>query len=33
VGRSDAAIHQIVNIMGRVRSCSPEGGVPGFPRC
>jgi len=33
VGRSDAAIHQIVNIMGRVRSCSPEGSVPGVPRC
>ena len=33
VGRSDAAIHQIVNIMGRVRSCSPAGSVPGVPRC
>ncbi len=33
VGRSDAAIHQIVNIMGRVRSCSPAGGIPGLPRC
>lgn len=33
VGRSDAAIHQIVNIMGRVRSCSPGGSVPGLPRC
>ena len=33
VGRSDAAIHHIVNIMGRVRSCSPAGSVPGVPRC
>lgn len=33
VGRSDAAIHQIVNIMGRVRSCSPAAVVPGYPRC
>jgi type IV fimbrial biogenesis protein FimT len=33
VGRSDAAIHQIVNIMGRVRSCSPAGSVAGYPRC
>ena len=33
VGRGDAAIHQIVNIMGRVRSCSPAGSVPGMPHC
>ncbi len=33
VGRNDAAIHQIVNIMGRVRSCSPAGAVPGYPTC
>ena len=33
VGRSSAAIHQVVNIMGRVRSCSPGGGFPGVPRC
>ena len=33
VGRGDAAIHQIVNIMGRVRSCSPAGTVAGYPRC
>ena len=33
VGQSDAAIHQIVNIMGRVRSCSPAAVVPGYPRC
>ena len=32
VGRSNAAIHQVVNIMGRVRSCSPTG-VNGYPSC
>lgn len=29
-GRS---IHLVVNIMGRVRKCSPDGAVPGYPRC
>lgn len=33
IGRSKAAIHQIVNIMGRVRSCSPTASVPGYPSC
>ena len=28
-----AGIHQIVNIMGRVRACSPAGAVPGYPAC
>lgn len=27
------AIRQVVNIMGRVRSCSPEGGVAGYKAC
>ncbi|MBI3366932.1 MAG: hypothetical protein HY021_00285 [Burkholderiales bacterium] len=27
------ALHQIVNIMGRTRSCSPEGAVAGYPAC
>lgn len=27
------AIHQVVNVMGRVRSCSPGGAMPGYPRC
>lgn len=31
--RSGAAIHQIVNIMGRVRACSPERAVAGLPAC
>jgi type IV fimbrial biogenesis protein FimT len=30
-GRDGSAIHQIVNIMGRVRSCSPT--LPGYRRC
>jgi type IV fimbrial biogenesis protein FimT len=33
VGRSNNAIHQIVNIMGRVRSCAPAPGLAGYPRC
>jgi type IV fimbrial biogenesis protein FimT len=32
-GRSGAAVHQIVNVMGRVRSCSPEPALPGFRAC
>ncbi len=27
------AIHHVVNIMGRVRSCSPEGALPGYRPC
>ena len=27
------AIHQVVNIMGRVRSCSPAGQLNGLPQC
>ena len=27
------AIHHVVNIMGRVRSCSPQGAVPGYRAC
>ena len=27
------AIHQVINIMGRVRSCTPSGGVGGLPVC
>ena len=32
-GRSGAAIHQIVNVMGRVRSCSPAPALPGYRSC
>jgi type IV fimbrial biogenesis protein FimT len=27
------AIHQVVNVMGRVRACSPHGRVPGVKAC
>ena len=27
------AVHHIVNVMGRVRSCSPGGAMPGWPAC
>jgi type IV fimbrial biogenesis protein FimT len=33
VGRSNAAIHQVVNIMGRVRTCAPAPGLAGYARC
>ena len=33
LGRQGRAIHQVINVMGRVRSCTPAGGVPGYPVC
>jgi type IV fimbrial biogenesis protein FimT len=33
VGARGSAVHHIVNVVGRVRSCSPEGAVPGYSRC
>ncbi|MBX3636666.1 MAG: GspH/FimT family pseudopilin [Rubrivivax sp.] len=33
VGRSGAAVHQVVNLMGRVRSCTPTPTLFGYPRC
>ena len=32
VARSGATVHQVVNIMGRTRTCSPNG-FPGYPAC
>ncbi len=32
VARSGAAVHQVVNIMGRTRACSPNS-VPGYAAC
>jgi type IV fimbrial biogenesis protein FimT len=32
-GRSGSAIHQVVNIMGRVRSCSPTPALSGYKAC
>ena len=33
IGAHGAAVHHIVNVVGRVRSCSPEGVVPGYAAC
>jgi type IV fimbrial biogenesis protein FimT len=33
IGQNGAAVHQVVNIMGRVRSCSPGAKVPGYKAC
>ena len=33
VGARGGAVHHVVNVVGRVRSCSPEGAVPGYSRC
>lgn len=30
---SGSAIHQIINVMGRVRTCSPAPALPGFKAC
>jgi type IV fimbrial biogenesis protein FimT len=32
-GRRGGALHQIVNVMGRVRTCSPNGAVAGVRPC
>ncbi len=33
VAGTPGAIHHVVNVMGRVRSCSPEGSFPGYRTC
>lgn len=33
IAQSGATIHQVVNVMGRVRSCSPAPGLAGYKRC
>ena len=33
IDRQGRAIHQVVNVMGRVRTCSPGGQVPGLRAC
>lgn len=33
IGPDQRAVHLVVNIMGRVRSCSPAAAVPGYKRC
>lgn len=32
-GPQNRAVHQMVNLMGRVRSCSPQGAVSGYRAC
>ncbi len=32
-GKSGATLHQVVSLMGRVRTCSPERSLPGHPAC
>jgi type IV fimbrial biogenesis protein FimT len=33
LGTGARAVHHIVNIMGRVRSCSPQAAMPGYRAC
>lgn len=33
IGSDGRAVHHVVNVMGRVRSCSPDGAVPGYRAC
>lgn len=33
VATDGRAIHQVVNIMGRVRACAPAGSIGGLPAC
>jgi type IV fimbrial biogenesis protein FimT len=33
VGRDGRAVHQVVSVMGRVRSCAPAPGLPGYRAC
>ena len=32
-GAGNQSVHQIINIMGRVRACTPAGAMSGFPAC
>ena len=33
IGARGSAVHHVVNVVGRVRSCSPGGVVPGYSPC
>jgi type IV fimbrial biogenesis protein FimT len=33
VGAQGRAVHHVINVMGRVRSCSPLGAMPGYRNC
>lgn len=32
-GMRERAVHHVVNVMGRVRSCSPQAAMPGYRAC
>ena len=33
IGQQGRAVHHVINVMGRVRSCSPQGAMPGYRAC
>ena len=33
IGTRDRAVHHVINIRGRVRSCSPNAAMPGYRAC
>ena len=33
LGADSRAVHHVVNLMGRVRSCSPQAAMPGYRAC
>ena len=33
MGRDGRAVHAVVNIMGRMRMCTPSAGLTGYPAC
>ena len=33
IGTDGRAVHHVINVMGRVRSCSPQAAMPGYRAC
>lgn len=33
IGSDGRALHQVVNVMGRIRTCSPQRSMPGYRAC
>jgi type IV fimbrial biogenesis protein FimT len=33
IGADGRAVHQVVNVLGRVRACSPQRALPGYRAC
>lgn len=33
IGTQGRAVHHVINVMGRVRSCSPQAAMPGYRAC